>query len=84
VTDKRRGKPAWGLLSGIGFEFVAAIVGLALVGYWIDRHYQTSPRYVLIGFGVGLVGATYNLIRQTGALTRETDRQSKKKRKDPK
>lgn len=50
-------------LAGVGIEFAAAVAGLSLLGYWIDRHFGTGPWALLIGAGIGLVGGTYNLIR---------------------
>jgi F0F1-type ATP synthase assembly protein I len=50
-------------LAGVGLEFAAAVAGLSLLGYWIDRHFGTGPWGLLIGAGIGLVGGTYNLIR---------------------
>jgi len=56
--------PTSGLrLAGVGIEFAAAVAGLSLLGYWIDRHFGTGPWGVLIGAGIGIVGGTYNLIR---------------------
>ncbi len=84
MTDGKRQQSNLRLLSGMGFEFAAAIVGFTLIGYWIDRHYESSPRYLLICFGAGLIGATYNLIKQTMAVAREMDRKSGRDRESPK
>ena len=50
-------------LAGVGVEFAAAVAGLSLLGYWIDRHFGTGPWALLLGAGLGIVGGTYNLIR---------------------
>ena len=60
-----RSPRGWIRFYGIGFEFVAAVVGFTLVGYWVDRHYDSSPAGILIGLALGLIGATYNLVRAT-------------------
>ncbi len=60
-------------MSGIGFEFAAAVVGLSLLGLWIDRHYGSSPWGLFIGLTLGLVGGTYNLIRDSLLATKEVD-----------
>jgi F0F1-type ATP synthase assembly protein I len=57
--------------SALGVELAAALVGFALVGYWIDRHYGTSPWGLVGALGLGLVGGMYNLIRQSLAASRE-------------
>ncbi len=60
-------------MSGIGFEFAASVVGLSLLGLWIDRHRGTSPWGLLIGLALGLVGGTYNLIRDSLRATQEVE-----------
>lgn len=64
-SPERPSKPpkGWGRLASLGFEFTAAVAGFVLVGYWIDRHYGTYPRWILIGAVLGIVGGMYNLIR---------------------
>lgn len=59
--DRRR--PHWGRYYSLGFEFAAAVGGFVLLGYWIDRHYETSPRGILICTALGLIGGTYNFVR---------------------
>lgn len=66
-----RWSASWMKYSGVGFEFVGAIAGFGLVGYWLDRRYGWSPWGVLAGVGLGMVGATYNLIRETQQAERE-------------
>lgn len=63
------GKPKFrGMRSaGLGIEFAAAVAGLTLLGYWIDRRYATEPWGLLIGAALGLIGGTYNMVRE--ALT---------------
>ena len=58
-------KPTWARYSGVGIEFAAALAGFALVGYWIDRRYGTDPWGIVIGAALGLIGGTYNLVRQS-------------------
>jgi F0F1-type ATP synthase assembly protein I len=58
--------------AGMGVELAGAIIGLTLLGYWIDRHYATEPAGVIIGAAVGIVGGLYNFIRQALRLTAET------------
>jgi F0F1-type ATP synthase assembly protein I len=68
-------KAGMGRLYSSGFEFAAAVAGFTLIGYWIDHHYGSSPKGLLIGLGLGLVGATWNLIRGAWTTTgRKADR----------
>lgn len=48
-----------------------ATAGLALVGYWIDGRFGTSPWGVLGGVVIGIVGGLYNLVRESLAAIRE-------------
>jgi F0F1-type ATP synthase assembly protein I len=58
-------KPTWIRYGGIGVEFAAAVAGFAAVGYWVDLRWETRPWGVVIGAGLGLIGGTYNLVRQS-------------------
>ncbi len=49
--------------AGLGLELAASIIGLMLLGLWIDYRYSTGPKGVLIGVGIGVVGGLYNFIR---------------------
>jgi F0F1-type ATP synthase assembly protein I len=67
-TPQRSG---WARYSALGVELAAALVGFALLGYWIDRHYGVGPWGLVVGLCLGLVGGMYNLIRQSLAASRE-------------
>jgi F0F1-type ATP synthase assembly protein I len=60
----------------MGIEFAGALCGLTLLGYWIDRHYGTGKKGVLILGAIGLIGGMYNFIREAMELTRETNEES--------
>ena len=49
--------------AGLGIELLGAILGFALVGYWIDKHFETGPWGLLICITMGFIGGFYNLIR---------------------
>ena len=70
---------------GLGFEFAAAVAGFGLVGFWIDTSWDCSPVGVLVGVGLGLIGATYNLIRASQAAFRppSTKDEKEENEKDP-
>lgn len=52
-------------LAGLGMELAAAVGGACLLGYWIDRRFDTSPWGILILATIGVVGGLYNMIRQS-------------------
>ena len=70
-------RPKWLRLSGMGFEFAAAIVGFVLVGYWIDRRYDSAPKGVLIGAALGIIGGGYNMLRTALKVSRQVNREEK-------
>ncbi len=66
--------PGWVRYSGVGLELAGATAGLALVGYWIDTKYGTSPWGMLGGVAIGIVGGLYNLVKESLAAIREAKR----------
>ncbi len=88
VNRSSDNKPTWLRHSGIGVEFAAALAGFALLGYWVDSHYGTRPWCLVIGAALGLVGGTYNLIRDSMAAFKEQNPGSNtddpKEKQDPK
>ena len=61
----------WVRYSGVGLELAGATAGLALVGYWVDGKFGTSPWGILGGVFIGIVGGLYNLVRESLAAIRE-------------
>jgi F0F1-type ATP synthase assembly protein I len=77
MPEKQKSR-SLGALSGIGFELAAAVAGFTLAGYFWDRHFGSSPWGVLIGAALGVIGGTYNMIRQSLSITREPSSENKK------
>ena len=69
MTDSRF--PGWVRYSGVGLELAGATAGLALVGYWIDGKFGTSPWGILGGVIIGIVGGLYNMVKESLAAVRE-------------
>ena len=70
----------WSRLAGVGFELVAAVVGCTLVGFWVDRHFNSKPWGLLLGFALGLTGGMYNMIRETLLVTRQEEKERHEER----
>ncbi len=54
-----------------------ALVGFVLVGYWIDRRYDSAPKGVLIGAALGIIGGGYNMLRTALKVSRQVNREEK-------
>ena len=84
MTRKNRGRPsrAWMGLTGLGIEFGAAVGGFAVLGWWIDRRYDTSPTGLLICIALGLIGGFYNMIRQSLQAAKQAEEEDKDRARD--
>jgi len=51
-------------LSGLGFEIVASICGMGLLGWALDKWTGLSPWLMAAGLVLGLVGGLYNAVKQ--------------------
>jgi len=60
--------------AGLGTELAASVIGLTLLGLWVDYRYETGPVGVLVGAGLGIVGGLYNLIRAALRFNISSDR----------
>ncbi len=77
----RESQTPWSRYAGMGFEFAAAIGAFMLMGWWVDRHWGIEGRKgLLIGTLIGVIGGTYNFIREAVGALRESERQGRKKR----
>jgi F0F1-type ATP synthase assembly protein I len=63
--------PAFGLL-GIGSYLATSIVGLTLVGVWLDGRFDTRPVLTLVFLVLGLCLGFYGAYQQLRALIQRT------------
>jgi F0F1-type ATP synthase assembly protein I len=84
MAEGPKSEGSWKALSGIGFELAAAVAGFTLIGYWWDRHFGSRPWGLLTGAALGLIGGTYNLIRQSLSAFKEAEGGNRKSDGDPK
>lgn len=59
---------------GLGTELAASVVGMLLIGYFLDKHFGTSPWLLLVGAAAGLIGGFYNFIREIQKLSKRDNR----------
>ncbi len=53
---------------GLGTELAASVAGMLLIGYYLDKHFNTSPWLLLTGAAIGAVGGFYNFFREVQRL----------------
>ena len=57
-------------LAGLGMQFFVALVAFAYAGAWLDRRFDISPLFLLVGVFVGGGGTfvlSYRRLTATGA-----------------
>ncbi|MFH1419784.1 MAG: AtpZ/AtpI family protein [Planctomycetota bacterium] len=62
--------------AGAGLELAATMGGACLLGWWIDRKFDTEPWGMVVCAVIGIVGGLYNLIRRS---VRDMLRQNRRK-----
>ena len=61
--------------AGIGIEFAATILVFVFLGVWLDKHFGSTPWFVLIGVFVGAAGGFFSMYRKVmAAQRRDADR----------
>ena len=58
-------------LAGMGFDLAASVGVGALLGWWIDRRFDTDPWGVIICSSIGIVGGLLNFVRLAQAAARQ-------------
>jgi F0F1-type ATP synthase assembly protein I len=56
-------KHLWGLSTQLAIEFVCAIIVGAVIGYFIDKKFDSSPLAFIFGFIFGTIAAGANVYR---------------------
>ncbi len=49
--------------ASLGIEFASMILGLGLVGYYVDEKLNSSPLFTIIGIFFGFVSGIYRLYK---------------------
>lgn len=62
---------------GIGIELAVSILGLTLIGWFLDQRYDWSPWGASIGAMLGIVGGCYNAIKEVNAAEKRRKRKAK-------
>ena len=62
-TAGDQGTAGWYAIAGTGIEFVTAIGAFLLLGWWLDRKWNSFPWLMIVGAAVGFAAGLYLLIR---------------------
>lgn len=68
--------------TGLGMELVGAAIILGIIGWYIDRQYDSEPWGVLIGGSVGFIGGFYLFIKEALKANRPNSKPSESTRQD--
>jgi F0F1-type ATP synthase assembly protein I len=60
--DENRGGSAWLYLAG-AMQFTTSPIAGGAVGYFADKYFHTAPTLALVGFVLGFIAGTINLVR---------------------
>ncbi len=68
LPDDSNESALWFSLSGLGFEFLAALAVPGGVGWWLDKKFGWSPWGLIIGIGLGFAVGLYTIVRASNRL----------------
>lgn len=71
ARERAAGPRKQGLAYQGAFEAVFAILIACGIGLWADSHYETTPRYLLIGTVIGFAAFVLRLVRLGRQLQEE-------------
>lgn len=66
--------------SSIGWEIAIPIFSGPLIGFFLDRQFGTDVRWTMILMGLGLVVATYNVIKYVNQEMHKMNRELEKQK----
>lgn len=62
-------------LTGIGFFLATTIVGMTLIGRWLDGRFETEPVLTLVFLALGLLTGFYGAFTQLREVLQAIERQ---------
>ena len=74
--DKKNEKP-WSAMSlawELGYSIAVPLVGLALIGRFLDKKFESSPWFLLIGILISITISSYLIYRKTVDILNKLDK----------
>ena len=74
--DKKNEKP-WSAVSlawELGYSIAVPLVGLALFGRFLDKKFESSPWFLLIGILISITVSSYLIYKKTTAILDNLDK----------
>jgi ATP synthase protein I len=65
----------------MGMELAIAVVGMFLIGRWLDGIWSTDPWLMIVGLVIGVTGGFTRFFRKAIALGKEQDELSAEEKK---
>lgn len=63
-------------LAGIGLDLAASVGVGTLLGWWIDRRFDTAPWGTIICASIGIIGGLLNFVRAGQRAARESQEEA--------
>lgn len=68
------------IITGLGTEFCIIMCVCTFAGYFLDKKFETSPLFILLGVAGGFALALYVLIKTALNISKKWERQNKEKK----
>jgi F0F1-type ATP synthase assembly protein I len=64
-NSESKSRTTFFIMMGLSTSFllVTPVLALLAIGFFVDKYFHTTPFYMLLGIGIGLVGGTFNVFR---------------------
>lgn len=69
--EKEKSEKPWSAVSlawELGYSIAVPLVGLALVGRFLDKKFESSPWFLLIGILISITISSYLIYKKTVAI----------------
>lgn len=63
MKDKFKANYLSSQASGIGFTVVFCVVGCFFLGYFLDKKFDTTPLFIILGLLFGIFSAGYSVFK---------------------